>query len=140
MHDQAINITKNGIVLPGRLLVPDRARGVIVFAHGSGSGKESPRNILVAARLNETGFATLLLDLLTAGEKENYRQNVFDLDLLTARLDLAVDWVLAAPELRGLPIGLAGASTGAAAALNVAARRGRAIAAIVSRGGRPDLA
>lgn len=125
--------------LPGTLtLVPD-PKGVIVFAHGSGSGRLSPRNRYVAARLNERGFATLLFDLLSPMEERN-RLNVFDIALLADRLALAADWVEACPELRGLPIGFFGASTGGGAALRAAARTNGRISAVVSRGGRADLA
>jgi len=126
--------------LPGFLDIPDDASGVIIFAHGSGSGKESPRNQLVARELHKAGFATVLFDLLTEKETEHYRQNVFDMKLLTGRLDAAVSWAQSEKRLSGLPIGLAGASTGAGAALNVAGARGNLIKAVVSRGGRPDLA
>jgi len=124
--------------LPGRLGVPRGASGLVIFAHGSGSGRHSPRNNQVAAGLREAGFATLLLDLLSA-EEERDRRNVFDIALLAARLAEAADWAQTQPELAHLAIGYFGASTGAAAAL-VAAAEGQNVAAIVSRGGRPDLA
>lgn len=114
-------------------------KGVVIFAHGSGSGRFSPRNGYVAARLREAGFATLLLDLLTPVEERN-RENVFDIALLANRLTLAAEWVGANRDLLGLPIGYFGASTGAGAALRAAAKPDGRIAAIVSRGGRADLA
>jgi dienelactone hydrolase len=125
--------------LEGDLSVPPQPKGVVVFAHGSGSSRFSPRNRAVAADLVEAGFATLLLDLLTE-EEASRRANVFDIELLSERLLGAIDWVAGEPELAGLPIGLFGASTGAAAALKAAAARPGRVAAVVSRGGRPDLA
>lgn len=118
--------------------VPDNASGLVIFAHGSGSGRLSPRNNYVAARLREDGLATLLLDLLTPLEEQN-RNNVFDIGLLAARLRAAVDWAAGHPEVRHLRPCLFGASTGGGAALRAAADDPR-IAAVVSRGGRPDLA
>jgi len=126
------------IPLPGRLTVPEAARGLVLFAHGSGSSRHSPRNTLVAAALQAAGHGTLLFDLLTADEAER-RTNVFDIPLLADRLAAAVAFVRSREPLRRLPIGLFGASTGAAAAL-VAAADDPDIAAVVSRGGRPDLA
>jgi pimeloyl-ACP methyl ester carboxylesterase len=120
------------------LRVPERATGLVIFAHGSGSGRLSPRNSRAAAALREAGLATLLLDLLTPDEERN-RVNVFDIPLLASRLSFAADWSVAAPETAHLPIGYFGASTGAAAALVAAAARSP-VRAIVSRGGRPDLA
>jgi pimeloyl-ACP methyl ester carboxylesterase len=125
--------------LDGHLGVPDGARGIVVFAHGSGSGRLSPRNGRVAAALRSAGLATLLLDLLTAAEEAD-RRNVFDIDLLARRLAMATDWVAGQERTAGLAPGYFGASTGAAAALRAAARPGSPIAAVVSRGGRPDLA
>ena len=118
--------------------IPANERGVVIFAHGSGSGRLSPRNGYVAARLREAGLATLLLDLLTP-EEEADRRNVFDIALLASRLKLAADWAATNPETAGLPPCYFGASTGGGAALRAAAGDPR-IAAIVSRGGRPDLA
>jgi pimeloyl-ACP methyl ester carboxylesterase len=129
-------------VLAGDLKLPEQAEGVVVFAHGSGSGRHSPRNRFVATTLNEAGIGTLLLDLLTEEEEEadlstgSYR---FDIGLLARRLVGTVDWLRAGPAA-SLPLGLFGASTGAAAALVAAAERPENIAAVVSRGGRPDLA
>ncbi len=125
--------------LPADVTIPEAAGGVVIFAHGSGSSRLSPRNIHVAERLNRAGFATVLFDLLTEDEAAD-RANVFDIPLLGGRTAQAVDFAGSRPELTGLPIGLFGASTGAAAALLAAAEHGRAIAAVVSRGGRPDLA
>lgn len=125
--------------LQGDLVVPPDPRGVILFAHGSGSGRLSPRNRAVAGRLNELGFATLLMDLLTPGEAAD-RRNVFDIPLLADRLIEADLWIASEPELADLPLGLFGASTGAAAAMVAAAELGARVSAVVSRGGRPDLA
>jgi dienelactone hydrolase len=118
--------------------VPADARGVVVFAHGSGSGRFSPRNNYVARHLRQAGLATLLLDLLSP-EEEQDRRNVFDIGLLASRLRRAADWATNLPETAGLPICYFGASTGGGAALRAAAGDAR-IAAVVSRGGRPDLA
>ncbi len=123
--------------LAGRLSVPSARRGLVVFAHGSGSSRHSPRNQAVADALDEAGFGTLLFDLLTDQEART-RANVFDTDLLAARLGYALDWLTELPELSGLPIGLFGASTGAAGAL--LASINRPVATVVCRGGRPDLA
>jgi len=125
--------------LGGTLNLPDGADALVVFAHGSGSGRFSPRNRAVAAALNRRGIATLLFDLLVPAE-EGDRRNVFDIPLLADRLALAVRWIDGEEELAGLPLGVFGASTGAAAALVAAARLGDRIGAVVSRGGRPDLA
>jgi putative phosphoribosyl transferase len=124
--------------LPGRLTVPEAATGIVVFAHGSGSSRLSPRNQHVARGLNEAQLATLLFDLLLPEEAED-RRNVFDIPLLATRLEEALDWLAEGPLAR-LPVGLFGASTGAAAALIAAAERPAKVAAVVSRGGRPDLA
>jgi putative phosphoribosyl transferase len=118
--------------------VPPDATGLVIFAHGSGSGRLSPRNNHVAEALRAHGQATLLLDLLTAAEEQD-RRNVFDIQLLASRLKSAATWAREQPELRHLPVGYFGASTGAAAAL-VAASNDAEVAVIVSRGGRPDLA
>jgi len=125
--------------LGGTLTLPAEARGLVVFAHGSGSSRFSPRNVAVAAALNDAGFATLLFDLLTPAE-ESDRANVFDIRLLADRLVHAIRWIDQDPELSRLPLGLFGASTGAAAALVAAAQLGERVGAVVSRGGRPDLA
>ncbi|MFB4272605.1 dienelactone hydrolase family protein [Nonomuraea sp. GTA35] len=125
--------------MSGDLIVPDAAQGMVVFVHGSGSSRHSPRNRYVAGALNEAGLGTLLFDLLTP-EEEADRANVFDIALLAERLLERTAWVREQPASKGLPIGYFGASTGAAAALWAAAEPGNAIAAVVSRGGRPDLA
>jgi putative phosphoribosyl transferase len=125
--------------LAGDLSVPAAREAVVVFAHGSGSSRRSPRNRFVAAALNEDGLATLLFDLLTP-EEELLRANVFDIELLAERLIRATEWLQSRPEVEGLPVGYFGASTGAAAALWAAADLGGRIGAVVSRGGRPDLA
>lgn len=124
--------------LPGDLGLPERPEGLVIFAHGSGSGRRSPRNRMVAGVLEKAGLATLLFDLLTPLEALD-RANVFDIDLLGHRLLEAIGWAQDEPRLRDLPLGLFGASTGAAAAL-VAAAEEPAVRAVVSRGGRPDLA
>ncbi|MEW6252678.1 MAG: alpha/beta hydrolase [Planctomycetota bacterium] len=129
--------------LPGQLTIPPDARGLVIFAHGSGSGRFSSRNRFVADELHDGGLGTLLFDLLTAEESEIDEQTThlrFDIQLLSDRLIGAVDWAAGAPALRALPIGLFGASTGAAAALFAAADRAALVRAVVSRGGRPDLA
>ena len=127
------------VTLEGLLVLPARAAGVVVFSHGSGSGSFSPRNRFVAAELHKLGFATLLLDLLTVAEDRDYEMR-FDIDLLTRRLGHAVRFVRSDAFAHILPVGLFGASTGAASALRVAAAMPDDVAAIVSRGGRPDLA
>ena len=132
-----------GVFLEGTLAVPEDAYGVVAFAHGSGSSRFSRRNQWVAGQLNEAGLATLLLDLLT--EDENERDAVtaayrFDIPLLAERMSEAVDWLAREPSTRVLPVALFGASTGAAAALIAAAERPGRVKAVVSRGGRPDLA
>jgi putative phosphoribosyl transferase len=125
--------------LQGFLDVPENATGLVIFAHGSGSGRHSPRNNYVAAGLRRSGLATLLIDLLNPSEEAD-RRNVFDIPLLASRLREAADWVASAPALQGLPIGYFGASTGAGAALLAASQPDDRAAAVVSRGGRPDLA
>lgn len=125
--------------LEGDLTVPAGARGLVVFAHGSGSSRRSPRNQQVAAGLHERELGTLLFDLLTPAEAAD-RENVFDIDLLGRRLVQAIDWIDARPALQALPLALFGASTGAAAALRAAAQRPARVQVVVSRGGRPDLA
>lgn len=140
MSEQQVAIDAGGVRLEGDLAVPPAARGLIVFAHGTGSSRLSPRNAFVAARLRDTGgFGTLLFDLLTEPEDEHY-QNRFDIGLLTRRLIEATSWAAKEPRTASLPVGYFGASTGAAAALIAAAELGVGISAVVSRGGRPDLA
>jgi len=138
-HEHAIRITQGTLALEGILGLPAGSHGVVVFAHGSGSGRFSPRNNFVALHLQQNGLATLLLDLLTPDEAED-RRKVFDIDLLADRLLLAKAWLGAEPRTRNLGIGYFGASTGAGAALQGAARDPSSIRAVVSRGGRPDLA
>ena len=123
----------------GILRVPQGARGVIAFAHGSGSGRFSPRNQFVAHALEDAGFATLLLDLLEEDEADD-REMVFNIDLLAERLSYAADWLSRQTETRDLRVGYFGASTGAAAALQSAAQKPKNVVAVVCRGGRPDLA
>ena len=137
--DREIEIRDNSAVLAGHLSVPERPIGVVLFAHGSGSSRHSPRNQAVAAVLNQARIATLLLDLLTP-EEERERANVFDIPLLGRRLLLASDWLEEQPETAGISLGYFGASTGAGAALWAAADPASRVRAVVSRGGRPDLA
>lgn len=136
---RSIQIHTDAAQLPGELIVPGDAGGVVVFAHGSGSSRRSPRNVAVAKRLNVAGLATLLFDLLTPAEAAD-RALVFDIELLATRLEAAIVAVRVADEVRALPLGLFGASTGAAAALVASTFDGANVGAIVSRGGRPDLA
>lgn len=137
--EEAVDVRAGTTVLRGQLTVPPGAAGVVLFAHGSGSGRLSPRNRFVAAGLNRAGLGTLLFDLLTEAEATD-RANVFDTGLLARRLADATDWLRGRSDTRGLAVGYFGASTGASAALWAAAEPGARIAAIVSRGGRPDLA
>lgn len=123
----------------GDVVIPEPARGLVVFVHGSGSSRLSPRNRFVADELNRRGFATLLFDLLTPMEDQD-RALRFDIPLLARRLDAVLDWTRSEPMLRRFQLGFFGASTGAAAAIQVAAARPGEVAAVVSRGGRPDLA
>jgi putative phosphoribosyl transferase len=125
--------------LDGLLARPPAAAGLVIFAHGSGSGRFSPRNIQVAHELQQAGFATLLMDLLSEREADD-RANIFDIPLLGERVADAVRWTAGQRGLSALPVGLFGASTGAAAALVAAAAAPERVAAVVSRGGRPDLA
>jgi putative phosphoribosyl transferase len=133
------DVTIPPIGLAGTLTIPDGARALVVFVHGSGSSRFSPRNMTVAQALNDAGIATLLFDLLTS-EEEADRSNVFDIDLLARRLVQTADWLVTEPTVGRLPLGLFGASTGAAAALVAAAELSERVGAVVSRGGRPDLA
>lgn len=139
VHEHPVAITKGNLVLEGILGLPAGASGVAVFAHGSGSGRFSPRNNFVARHLQQNGLATLLLDLLTPEEADD-RRKVFDIDLLADRLLLAKSWLEAEPRTNDLGVGYFGASTGAGAALQAAARKPSNVKAVVSRGGRPDLA
>lgn len=138
-RDAEVDVEVDGLRLPGHLHLPARARAVVVFAHGSGSSRHSPRNRQVAAALHETGLGTLLFDLLTESEAAD-RRNVFDIGLLAGRVVAAIDWAADRDETGGLPVGLFGASTGAAAALDAAADRPDRVHAVVSRGGRADMA
>jgi putative phosphoribosyl transferase len=137
--DGEVVIDAGPVRLPARLAVPAGARLLVVFAHGSGSSRHSPRNRYVADRLAQAGLATLLVDLLTPTEERD-RRNVFDIPLLARRLGKTIQWANHHPETRDLAVGLFGASTGAGAALWAAAEAGPGVAAVVSRGGRPDLA
>jgi dienelactone hydrolase len=125
--------------LDGALALPEHAKGIVLFAHGTGSGRLSPRNTYVASVLQQRGVATVLFDLLTPAEDTEYRTR-FDIDLLTQRLAIATRWAQAQQEAATLPLGYFGASTGAAAAIRAANLMGDAAKAVVSRGGRPDLA
>jgi putative phosphoribosyl transferase len=138
-REQAVQIPAGGLRLPGDLRLPPSPVGLVIFAHGSGSSRLSPRNVQVAAALNGARLATLLFDLLSEDEASD-RQNVFDIGLLSERLVAATRWARREPSVREFPIGYFGASTGAAAALCAAADLGDGIRAVVSRGGRPDLA
>lgn len=137
--ERNVQIAKGKLALEGVLGIPTDTRGVVAFAHGSGSGRLSPRNNFVARHLQRDGLATLLLDLLTEEEAED-RRKVFDIDLLADRLLLAKGWLETQPQTRSLGIAYFGASTGAGAALQAAAREPSNLKAVVSRGGRPDLA
>jgi dienelactone hydrolase len=140
---QAVQIRAGDALIEGDLTVPPHACGLVVFAHGSGSSRFSQRNRSVAHLLVRAGFATLLLDLLTPQEDavdQRTRESRFDIERLGHRVVAAIDWAMGVPELAGLPIVCFGASTGAAAALIAAAERVDAVQAVISRGGRPDLA
>lgn len=137
--EQEINIHVDSISLPGTLALPEKAGSLVLFAHGSGSSRFSSRNRFVARVLQEAQIGTLLFDLLTAEEDQIY-ENRFNIELITERLVKATEWLARQDETRGLAFGYFGASTGAAAALKAAASLGSRIKAVVSRGGRPDLA
>src|SRR5450759_1863527 len=137
--ERVVHIPLDSVQLEGALALPEQAAGLVVFAHGSGSGRFSPRNTFVARVLREAGIGTLLLDLLTEEEDAVYAKR-FDIDLLTTRLLLTTHWLHTQPHTQDFATGYFGASTGAAAALKAAAVPGSAIVAVVSRGGRPDLA
>lgn len=136
---EEISIPAGGVKLDGELIIPEGAQGIVIFSHGSGSSRHSPRNRFVAGRLHQERMATLLFDLLTE-EEDEFRQNRFDIELLTTRLQKVTHWISQQNETHRLPMGYFGASTGAASALKAAARWGDKIKAVVSRGGRPDLA
>lgn len=142
-HTKEVAITHGGSTLLADFTLPPSPTGVVIFAHGSGSRRHSPRNRYVARRLEHAGMATLLLDLLTLGEEhvnKTSRHYRYDIPLLAERIVSATDWVSSQPDVRGLPIGYFGSNTGAAAAMVASTYRPRLIKAIVSRGGRPDLA
>lgn len=143
LYQQSISIDALGARLDADLALPKNATGLVLFAHGSGSSRKSPRNRAVAEVLDEVGLATMLLDLLTNAEERSEQAGGrlrFDVDLLARRLTAAIDWLGRERATRALPLGLFGASTGAAAALIAAAQRSTRVRAVVSRGGRPDLA
>lgn len=137
--DRLVEIPADGVRLEGNLTVPANPSGLVAFAHGSGSSRHSPRNNFVADELNDRGLATLLFDLLTEEEDRDYETR-FDIGLLIERLLAATDWIETCEDVGDLPLGYFGSSTGAAAALRAAAVRGEDISAVVSRGGRVDLA
>ena len=139
VRDEEVAVNAGPVRLAGHLTVPEATRGFVIFAHGSGSTRHSPRNRVVASLLNEAGLGTLLFDLLTPTE-ELERANVFDIELLASRLARVTEWLHGEPEVDELPIGYFGASTGAGAALLAAAQPDIKVAVVVSRGGRPDLA
>lgn len=139
MEKTLIQIPINGMVLEGSLVLPKQPFGIVLFAHGSGSSRFSPRNRFVAGILNKQNIATLLVDLLSKEEDEVYESR-FDIDLLTMRLAVVAKWLLSNPKTKQLPLGVFGASTGAAGALRIAAIIPKKVCAVVSRGGRPDLA
>jgi Dienelactone hydrolase and related enzymes len=136
--EKLIHVPVGRGVLEGMMIIPPKAQGIVLFAHGSGSSRLSPRNKFVADVLNKGGLATLLIDLLSKEEDAVYETR-FDIHLLTERLLAIIDWLKKQPETKELPLGLFGSSTGAAAALEVAAKE-KSVKAVVSRGGRPDLA
>ncbi|WP_340385621.1 alpha/beta hydrolase [Streptomyces sp. SS7] len=143
MISQPVRVPVDGAALAGDLLVPEHARAVVLFAHGSGSSRHSPRNRAVAAELRSAGLGTLLVDLLTEPEERadaSTGEHRFDIPLLGGRVVAVVDRLAARPDTEGLPVVLFGASTGAAAALTAAAERPGRVLTVVSRGGRPDLA
>jgi putative phosphoribosyl transferase len=143
LQELELTIPAGGVFLAGNLTLPARPQGIILFAHGSGSSRYSPRNRFVAQAFQDDGFATLLMDLLTSKEEAidiQSRQLHFDIGLLAGRLTEALDWLTKNPATADLPVGCFGASTGAAAALEAAARKQEVVKAVVSRGGRPDLA
>ncbi len=141
--ERLVEVASGSVNLEGNLRIPDAARGVVLFAHGSGSSRHSPRNRYVAEVLNQAGFATVLIDLLTADEEAEDRRTGhlrFNINFLAERLIDATEWLAQDPDTHNLRIGYFGASTGAGAALVAAAQRPEAVGAVVSRGGRPDLA
>lgn len=142
-HEHLVHLKAGGLTLAGDLKLPAAADGMVLFAHGSGSSRHSPRNRYVARLLNEAGLGTLLIDLLTPDEElldQRTAELRFDIGLLAGRLMEATEWLAGLERIQGLRIGYFGASTGAGAALVAAAKRPELVAAVVSRGGRPDLA
>jgi len=142
-NERSVQIAASGVALDGDLTVPEEAHGVVLFAHGSGSSRHSPRNRRVAAALQQAGYATLLMDLLTGPEEEvdaRTRELRFDIPRLAERLTSATDWLAEQGDTAQLPLATFGASTGAAAALITAADRPERVKLVISRGGRPDLA
>jgi dienelactone hydrolase len=139
LTEQQVKIPAGGVALEGTLVLPPDARTAVLFAHGSGSSRHSPRNRFVAGVLQEAGIGTLLFDLLTRDEDTVY-ENRFNIELLTERLRSATLWLREQPQTAGFSLGYFGASTGTASALRAAADLGQAIGAVVSRGGRPDMA
>ncbi|TCV90713.1 dienelactone hydrolase family protein [Sulfurirhabdus autotrophica] len=137
--EQLVHIPADQVKIEGMLVIPEHAKGLVLFAHGSGSSRHSPRNNYVAQVLRESNIGTLLMDLLTPQEDMDYETR-FNIPLLTRRLLAATQWIKHESATKNLPIGYFGASTGAAAALQAAAEAGKEISAVVSRGGRPDLA
>ena len=137
--EKLVQIKAGAVTIEGELVIPPQAKGLVLFAHGSGSSRFSPRNNFVATVLQKSGLGTLLIDLLSKKEDEIYETR-FDIDLLTERLLTVIEWLQKEPETKNLELGLFGSSTGAAAALKAAAQKGEAIKAVVSRGGRTDLA
>ncbi|MEA5514667.1 dienelactone hydrolase family protein [Nodularia sp. UHCC 0506] len=142
-REHLVSVAAGDVKLEGNLVIPDAATGIVVFAHGSGSSRHSPRNRYVAGVLQQAGLATLLIDLLTHQEEaiDLITRNLrFDIELLASRLVNATDWLIQNPETHHLQVGYFGASTGGGAALVAAAKHPQAVKAVVSRGGRPDLA
>jgi len=139
MKREEINIPVSSVTLKGELVLPENAIGIVVFSHGSGSSRFSSRNRMVAELIQKHNIATFLFDLLTEKEDQIY-ENRFNIDLLTSRLIETTEWLMEDKNAKGLPIGYFGASTGAASALRAAAYFGESIKAVVSRGGRPDMA
>ena len=139
LRDEEVRVLAGPVTVAGHLTIPEHPRGIVVFAHGSGSSRHSPRNRYVAEVLNDAGLATLLFDLLTPAEERN-RANVFDIELLASRLVDVTGWLASQPDTASLPVGYFGASTGAGAALVAATDPRVKVGAVVSRGGRPDLA
>ena len=139
MVDELIKIPAGSVELPGSLNIPYQASGLVIFSHGSGSSRLSPRNNYVAEVIQEHQMGTLLFDLLTEEEDKEYERR-FNIELLTERLVAVTEWIEVQPQVKGLPLGYFGASTGAASALRGAAGLEHRINAVVSRGGRPDLA